>query len=382
MDFPLGSSTPARLGFAGEPLDRLARIIESHIRDGRYPGAQIALARRGKLALARTFGDAALEPSRQPAADDTLWLLYSNTKVITACAVWLLVERGALRFTDTVAEHVPGFEANGKGSITLIQLLTHQGGFPNADVPREAWGDHELLRRTVCNFTLEWTPGSRVHYHGRAAHWTAAVLIEALTQQDYRTFIRERVVEPLGLAGELFVGLPEIEGKRAVDMHEPSADGARLVKRTDENNAAFRRAGTPGGGGYATARAMAAFYQMLAAGGTLNGVRLLSPRMVQYVTRNFTGDVVDGYMGMPMHRGLGPHARGTTPTIRGLGSLASPRTFGHGGVGSSYCWADPDAGVSFAYLTNARISDPWHGARMDVISNCVHSAINLEDLSR
>ena len=378
MNFPLASSTPSALGFAPEPLDRLARLIEGHIGAGRYPGAQIAVARRGKLALFKTFGDASLEPSRLPAADDTLWLLYSNTKVITACAVWLLVERGALRFTDTVAEHVPGFEANGKGGITLIQLLTHQGGFPNADVPREAWEDHELLRRVVSSFTLEFTPGTRMHYHGRAAHWTAAVLVEALTKQDYRTFIRDNIVEPLGLAGELFVGLPEVEGKRAADMHEPSADGTGSVRRAEENNATFRKAGTPGGGGYATARAMAAFYHMLGAGGTLNGVRLLSPRMVQYVTRNHTGDMVDAYMGMPMHRGLGPHSRGTTPTIRGLGSLASPRAFGHGGVGSSYCWADPDSGVSFAYLTNGRLADPWHSNRMDVVSNCVHSAINLE----
>jgi len=375
MNFPLAPSTPSALDLDQTRLDQLARIIEGHIRDGRYPGAQIAVARRGKLALLKTFGDATLEPSRQPAADDTLWLLYSNTKVITACAVWLLVERGALRFTDTIAMHVPGFEANGKGEVTLIQLLTHQGGFPNADVPRGAWEDHELLRRTVCGFTLEWTPGSRMFYHGRAAHWTAAVLIEALTKQDYRTFIRENVVEPLGLGGELFVGLPEVEGKRAADMHEPSADGSRTVRRAEENNATFRRAGTPGGGGYATARAMAAFYQMMVGGGTLNGVRLLSPRMVQYVTRNLTGDMVDGYMGMPMHRGLGPHSRGTTATIRGLGSLASPRTFGHGGVGSSYCWGDPDSGVSFAYLTNSRLPDPWHNMRLDVISNCVHSAI-------
>ena len=132
-------------------------------------------------------------------------------------------------------------------------------------------------------------------------------------------------------------------------MHEPGASGP--VRRAEENNAAFRRAGTPGGGGYATARAMAAFYHMLAAGGSLGGRRLLSPRMVQYVTRSVTSDRVDGYMGMPMHRGLGPHLRGTTDTIRGLGALASPRTFGHGGVGSSYCWGDPDSGVSFAYLT-------------------------------
>src|SRR5207249_5369477 len=174
-------------------------------------------------------------------------------------------------------------------------------------------------------FTLEWTPGSRVLYHRGAAHWVAAVLIEALTKTDYRAFTRD-----------LFVGLPDRVHGRAVDMHEPSPDGARQVRRSEESSPEARRAGTPGGGGYATARAMAAFYQMLLQGGQLGGTRLLSPRTIAYVPRNYTGDRVDGYMGMPMHRGLGPHLRGTTETIRGLGSLASPRTFGHGGVGSSY----------------------------------------------
>jgi len=375
MSFALASATPSALGLDPQPLERLREMITRHLAEGRYPGAQIAVARRGQLAQVWTFGDARLDPVRVPAGDDTVWLLYSNTKVITACAVWILAERGALRFTDRVADHVPGFEANGKGDITIIQLLTHQGGFPNADVPKAAWTDHDLLRRAVCGFTLEWTPGSRVVYHGRAAHWTAAALIEALTKTDYRAFIRENVTEPLGLGAELFVGLPDAEHARAVDMHEPSADGARQVKRQEENNAEFRRAGTPGGGGYATARAMAAFYQMMIHGGALGRARILSPRTIEYVTRNFTGDRVDEYMGMPMHRGLGPHSRGITATIRGLGSLASPGTFGHGGVGSSYCWADPDSGVSFAYLTNGRLTDPWHSQRMDVISNCLHAAI-------
>ena len=147
------------------------------------------------------------------------------------------------------------------------------------------------------------------------------------------------------------------------------------MRRAEENTPEARRAGRPGGGGYATARGMAAFYQMLLAGGQLGGARVLSPRTIAYVTRNVTGDRVDGNMGMPMHRGLGPHLRGTTDTIRGLGSLASPRTFGHGGVGSSYCWADPDSGVSFAYLTNGRVPDPWHSARLDRVSNFVHTAI-------
>jgi CubicO group peptidase (beta-lactamase class C family) len=375
MSYPLPAAAPSTLGFDQAALDRLLALVSRHVAEARYPGAQLALARHGKLALVKTFGDARLDPTRVAAADDTVWLLYSNTKVLTACAVWILADRGALSFTDRVAAHLPGFEANGKGEITIVQLLSHQGGFPNAEMPSQAWDDHELLRKVVCEYTLEWAPGSRVHYHRLAAHWTAAALIEAVTKRDYRTFMREEIFGPLGLGDELFVGVPDAAHERAADMHEPGADG-RQLKRADENNARFRRAGSPGGGGYGTARAVAAFYQMLLNGGSLAGRRIVSPRTLAYVLRNYTGDRVDGYMGMPMHRGLGPHLRGTTDTIRGLGSLASPRTFGHGGVGSSYCWADPDSGVSFAYLTNSRVPDPWHSERMDLVSNAVHAAID------
>lgn len=375
MSVPLPPADPASLGLDPARLERLTELVALHLAEGRYPGAQLAVARHGQLVLDRTFGDARLGPPRAPARADTLWLLFSNTKVLTASAVWALVERGALRFTDRVADHVPGFERHGKGEVTVLHLLTHQAGFPGADVPRAAWEDHELLRRSVCEFTLEWTPGSRVHYHGRAAHWAAAVLVEALTKTDYRDVIRTEVLEPLGLGDELFVGLPGAAHARAADMHEPAPDG-RPVPLDEYNTPEFRRAGTPGGGGYGTARAMAAFYQMLAQGGALAGRRVFAPRTIQYVTRSFTGDRVDGYMGMPMHRGLGPHVRGTTDTIRGLGALAAPRTFGHGGVGSSYCWADPDSGVSFAYLTNCRVPDPWHSARLDAVSNLVHAAID------
>ena len=160
MTFPLAASTPGELGLDPSALERLLELVTGHVAEGRYPGAQLALARHGKLALVRAFGDARLDPKRGAATDDTLWLLYSNTKVLTACAVWLLAERGALAFTDPVAAHVPGFEANGKGEITIIQLLTHQGGFPNADMPSQAWDDHELLRKTVCEYTLEWAPAA------------------------------------------------------------------------------------------------------------------------------------------------------------------------------------------------------------------------------
>ena len=75
----------------------------------------------------------------------------------------------------------------------------------------------------------------------------------------------------------------------------------------------------PSSGGYATARGMAALYQMMANFGTLNGTRIFSRRLVEFVTRNHTGDMHDGGMDMPMHRGLGVHVRGTTEKIRGLG---------------------------------------------------------------
>ena len=335
----------------------------------------------------RSFGQARIAPppssgqAATAATDDSLWLLYSQTKVVTAAAIWVLVERGALTFNDRIADHVPEFAANSKGSITLHQVLTHQAGFPNARPGAEVWTDHELLRRVVSDFELEWWPGSRVHYHGASAHWTCAVLIEAITGRDYREFIRSEVLDPLGL-DDIFVGVPEHQQSRCADTHEirdgrhvglGSQPGASLTEQV--NGPEFRAAGVPGGGGYATAAALQAFYQMLAAGGTLNGTRLFSPRLIQWVTRNHSGDRIDEAFGIPMHRGLGPHVRGTTPVIRGLGSIATPSTFGHGGAGTSYSWADPESGLSFTYLTNGRIDDPWHSRRLDQISSLAHASL-------
>lgn len=357
-------------GLREEPIAALERLIERHIADGMYPGASFAIARHGKLARLRVFGNAA---QGRKASPETLWLLYSNTKVVTAAALWVLAEEGLFRFTDPVAKHVPEFARNGKGEVTVLQLLTHRGGFPSAEVPPAAWQDHTLLREAVCDFTLEWTPGSRVHYHGASAHWTAAVLMEALTGKDFRDVIRDRVLRRLGLENTIHVGLAPKLHARAADMHEPGENGPRPI--AEANSAARRSAGIPGGGGYATAVGMAAFYQALIGGGALGGKRFAGPRTLAYAIRDWTGDMVDGSMGTPMHRGLGPHLRGTAPTIRGLGSFASPATFGHGGVGSSYCWGDPESGVSFAYLTNCRVPDPWHGERLDVVSNFVHAAV-------
>ncbi len=372
--YPLVQANLKQLGFHEPALAKLKAVITQHIAEGRYPGAQIALARHGQLAMFETFGQASIEGSKA-AQDDTLWLLFSNTKVITAMGIWALVEDGLLTFNDRVAEHMPEFAQHGKGDITIAQVLSHRAGFPSQNVTPAVWTDHVEMRKQVCNFTLEWTPGTRLHYHGRSALWVAAALIETVSGIDYRDFLRQRIIEPLGLANDIFVGMADAQHARAASIYEPVVDGSQQALK-DENTAAHRRAGVPSSGGYATARGMAALYQMLANGGKLNGARIFSRRLIEFVTRNHTGDMHDGGMGMPMHRGLGVHTRGMSEKIRGLGAIASPRTFGHGGVGTSYCWADPDSGVSFAYLSNSRQPDPWHSRRLDVVANLVHSAID------
>jgi CubicO group peptidase (beta-lactamase class C family) len=366
--YPLPSADPASLGFAAAPLQHLDRLIRRHIEEGRYPGAQIALARHGQLALYRSYGDARTEPRPEPASGETLFLLFSQTKVLTSAAVWALVEEGRLSFMDHVADHLPEFASRGKGEITLHQVMTHQGGFPSGDVSRESWTDHARMRAEVCDFSLDWTPGSRLQYHPRAAHLVQAMVIEAATGEDYRNVIRDKVLAPLGLAEDVFVGVPAAQQSRCADTYAPEPR---------DNSAEVKAAGLPSSGGYATARGIAAFYQMLLGEGRLGPVRLLSPRLVAYVTKNHTGERGDDQMGgIPMHRGLGPHVRGDSDRIRGLGTLAAPETFGHGGVGSSYSFADPTSGVSFSYLTNFVRPDPWHSLRLDRVANLIHAAID------
>jgi CubicO group peptidase (beta-lactamase class C family) len=366
--YPLPESNPAALGFAAKPLDHLDALIQSHIAEGRYPGAQIALARNGKLALFRTYGNARTEGGTVPATNESLFLLFSQTKVLTSAAVWTLIEEGKLSFMDKVADHLPEFAARGKADITMQQVMTHQGGFPSGDVTQASWTDHALMRAQVCDFSLDWTPGSRLQYHPRAAHLVQAMVIESITGKDYRDVIRERVVEPLGLGNDIFVGVPEAQQNRCADTYAAE-------KR--DNSAAFRAAGLPSGGGFATARGMAAFYQTLGHSGRLGNVRLFSPRLISYVSRSHTGESPDHAMtGIPMHRGLGPHVRGESDAIRGLGTIGAPVTFGHGGAGTSYSWADPSSGVSFTYLSNFMAPDPWHTLRLDRVANLVHAAID------
>lgn len=363
----LPHADPAALGLAASRLARLDELVDAHVREGRYEGAQVVVARAGRIAWSRAYGNARVEPTPVAATPESLFLLFSQTKALTSTALWTLVDDGLVSFLDRVVDHVPGFEVHGKGAITLEQVLTHRGGFPSANVSQAAWSDHGRMREEVCAFPLEWEPGSRVVYHADAAHLVVAMVLEAATGLDYREVVRRRVLAPLGLEREILLGVPAGEQHRCADTF--GRDGT-------ENTAAFREAGLPSRGAYGTARAMATLYQCLGSAGRLGAVQLVSPRILAYATRNHTGEEPDAAMdGIPMHRGLGPHVRGTTDRTRGLGTIAAPATFGHGGVGSSYSWVDPTSRVSFTYLTNRVSPEPWHSQRMDRVSNLVHASI-------
>lgn len=367
--YPLPAGDPAKHGIAARQIDHLDALIKEHMAQGRFPGAQIALARNGELLLFRSYGKTTAETDAQPVNDRTLFQMFSQTKVFTSAAVWTLIEEGKLSFMDRVADHLPEFAARGKADITLHQVMTHTGGFPSANITEAAWFDHKLMRQEVCDFSLDWTPGTRLQYHGRAAHLVQGMLIEAITGKDYRDAIRERITEPLGIADDVFIGVPEAQDSRCVMI---SGDG-----ELRDNRREVRAAGLPGGGGYGTARGITAFYQALLNKGTLRGRRILSPRLIAYVAKNQTGEMGDAAMaGIPMHRGLGPHVRGESDRIRGLGSIGAPTVFGHGGAGSSYSWADPTSGVSFSYMTNHFAAEPFHSLRLDRVANIIHAAID------
>jgi CubicO group peptidase (beta-lactamase class C family) len=258
--------------------------------------------------LERSFGQARTgsgNGAAQAADHRTLWLLYSNTKVIVAVAMWRLLEQGLLRFTDRVSAYLPGFARHGKRDITLMQVITHRAAFPNAEMPPS---DGSITRRCA-RLVLQLRARVDAGFQGRLSRAVGALGAGQRDGgdhqgRDFRTHIRESVLEPLGLADDIAVGLsPSRTPALPRCMSRIPTAWARCRWPTTTPRP-WRRAGAPGGGGYGTARGMAALYQMMLGGGELAGTRLLSPRHAR-LARSATGPatVVDEFMGMPMHRG-------------------------------------------------------------------------------
>lgn len=347
---------PREVGIVPERLEALLQRARREVDEGLLPSCQLAIAREGELAAFTAYGDA---------TTDTQYVIFSSTKAIVASAMWLLIGEGRVSPEQRVVELIPEFGTNGKDVVTVEQVMLHTAGFPMAPFVPVEWDDRERRLARFGRWRLEWEPGTRYQYHATSAHWVLAEIIERVSGSDFRELVRARVAEPVGLPG-IHVGYPVDEQRDVADVVHTGdpmtadeleqAFGVREVpvgEVTEDALLSFnlpdvRAVGVPGGGGIMRAAELALFYQAL----------LRNPIWSDDVLRDATGRVrnnlPDPIFRTPASRGLGVVIAGDDGLghMRGFGRTSSPRTFGHGGAGGQIGWADPDTGISFAYLTN------------------------------
>ncbi len=364
----LVADSPADVGVDPERLDDLFAAVQQRVHAGIIPGAQVALGRGGKLAGMRSFGSAVQGGRERPVSDETLFCIYSSTKAIVGAAMWALVEDGQLAIDERIADIVPEFAGHGKAEITAEQVMLHIGGFPHAPMHPRLWEDRAARLERIKGWRLNWEPGSRFEYHATAAHWVLVEVITNRTGKDFRDYVRERLIEPMGI-DDLFVGLPDDQHARAADvvyMEEPPdpAEVAGEVNRDTIlhfNLPSQRRAGCPGGGAFASAGALALFYQALMQDGRTGARQVLKPETVEMATQVRTAPQLhrNPLTDIAVNRGLTVVVAGDDGNghMRGFGDGTSPLAFGHGGAGGQVTWGDPASGISLAFVTNGFAAD-------------------------
>ncbi len=368
--------TPAgEVGLDPDRLRRLSQAIATDIDRGLYDGAQIAVGRAGRLVLSDAIGYADRANARPLRGDDIL-VAFSISKQLVVAAVLSFVERGLLSLATPIADVMPEFGQRGKGAITLFHLLTHTGGL-FADVPAlpiEELVSLERFTAYVCASAPEAPAGQRVIYSKMAAHAVMASLL-AIVDPERRPFdviVSNEILKPLGMS-HTTLG-PPAEGRyvapvvtryrRPAGMFtaEAIAGSAQLMLHPGSQ--------IPGAGYTTTAEDFYLFADLLRGGGAREGYRLLSPLTIELATRNHTGEMpsslMDYALGLrnwlpwPAYHGLGFFVRGDKVTPGPLPTLASPRTYGGWGAGTSCFWIDPVHDMCFSLITVGALEDTDH----------------------
>lgn len=355
-------------------LEILRSRSRKEVEEGLLPSVQFAVARNGSVVWSEAIGNANLS---------TLYPIFSCTKAVLASAAWLLIQEGRLHSSEHVVDIVPEFATNGKHEVRVSDLFLHTAGFPSAPFRPLEWDDREKRMARFSQWRLNWPTRERYEYHPSSSMWVVAEIVERKTGQDFRSYIRERIIDPLRL-DDLYVGLPDSENSRVATLEmvgDPltSEDYARLglpeppeTEVTPDailsfNRAEIRAVGVPGGGGISTAAALALFYQALLHGGANGGERLWSQQTLDFGLRVISGDYKELLTDVPVNRSLGMIVAGDERrNFRGFGHTNSESAFGHGGAGGQIAWADPETGLSFAYVTNGHDRNPMRMGRRGV----------------
>lgn len=342
---------------------RVEAVLDGLVRGGDEGGLQVAVCLGGELVVdlragaARTVGGRAF-------GTDALVHAFSVGKGCTATLVHVLAERGLVDYEAPVARYWPEFGARGKERITVRHALTHTAGVPQlpAGVTAAELCDWDAMCGIVAGLEPLWEPGSASGYHGWTFGWILGEVVRRVTGLTPAEALRVYVAEPLGVADELFFGVPEHELPRTAPLVEggwaawlaslpPSAPFRRLVVPNRDvwttaelaNRREYLLADVPAGGTM-TARAAARMYAALI--GEVDGVRLISPERLALVA----GVAVEGKDRVL----LGRYAKGLGYFL-GLPAMGGERTaFGHHGSGGAIAFADRARGLSFA-LTRTRL---------------------------
>ena len=334
-------------------LSLIDAAVERAIRDGRLPGAVVLVGHEGEIVYERAFGARSLAETPEPMTADTVFDLASLTKVVaTTTSVMMLVEEGRLRLRDRVADHVPGFGAQGREAVTIAHLLTHTSGLA-PDLPlKEAFeGAGTAIARTIA-LPPAAPPGERFIYSD-LNFMLLGEIVGRVSGLPLDRFAQERIFGPLGMADTRFdppAGLvPRIAPTEACAPLAWPCGGpdAAMLRGRVHDPTARRMGGVAGHAGlFSTARDLARFCAMLLGGGARDGVRLLAPLTVARMTRVSTPpDLAD-------RRGLGWDIDSRYSSNRG--DLFPVGSYGHTGFTGTSLWIDP-ASETFVVFLSSRV---------------------------
>jgi CubicO group peptidase (beta-lactamase class C family) len=377
---------PAEVGFDASRLARIDRHFRRYVDDGLLAGWTVAVSRRGRVAYLSHQGKRDLDAGL-PVTDDTIWRIYSMTKPITSVAAMMLYEQGALELTDPVARFIPSFAgaraykagpALNPSTVPVAEpvrvwhLLTHTSGltygFHHAHPVDEMYrlrgfdysGPPGVNLATACDQLAElpllFEPGTEWNY-GVSTDVLGRV-VEVASGQPFEAFLDEHVLGPLGMDETAWwVDEPDLDRLATLYMRGPDGGlAANMALGEEVTRPPVLHAG--GGGLVSTVGDYHRFTQMLLRGGELDGVRLLGPRTVAYMTRNHLPGGADmETIGRPIfaesaYRGVGFGLGFSTVVDAVVGKvLTSPGEFAWGGVASTAFYVDPAEDVTAMFFT-------------------------------
>jgi CubicO group peptidase (beta-lactamase class C family) len=338
--------------------------VEAAIASGAETGLQVVAYHRGRRVIDICAGLADPTTGR-PVTPDTLFNVYSVTKAVAATALHIQVERGLVDYEAPIADYWPEFAANGKAAATVRHALTHRAGVPQMPpgVTPEMMCDWAAMTAAIAALPALAPPGEKTLYQSMTFGWIIGEIVRRTDpkRRDFRQFVLNEICAPLGLA-DLWLGIPDEAEPRVAVMSDrnagdPVPSDTTLYMQSMPTAVALvpsvferpdvRRACIPGVGGVFSARDEARFWAMLAEGGALGGVRLLSAeRVAAFSTLREAADEPDPVMfGVPIPISVGGYWLGGP-------RVTSPRALWHPGAGGSIGWADPDHRLAVAICHN------------------------------